>query len=68
MNGEGVYVVGMEPATNLAGGRSVERKEGRLIFLEPGESRFYNLEIGVLSTREEITEFEDKVNQMKANV
>lgn len=67
MNGEGVYVVGMEPATNLVDGRSLERQEGRLLFLEPGESRFYNLEIGVLSTQDEIAAFEDQVKQMQAN-
>lgn len=64
MNGEGVYVVGMEPGTNNANGRSLERKEGRLIFLEPGESRFYNLEIGVLAGEEEIGAFEEKVRAL----
>ncbi len=66
MNGEGTYVVGMEPGTNTADGRSLERQEGRLIMLEPGESRFYNLEIGVLSGQEEIAEFTETVKQIKA--
>ena len=64
MNGEGVYVVGMEPGTNTADGRALERKAGRLIFLEPGESRFYNLEIGVLAGEEEIGDFEEKVKTL----
>ncbi|PIE31549.1 hypothetical protein CSA56_17960 [candidate division KSB3 bacterium] len=66
MNGEGAYVVGMEPGTHMADGRSLERKEGRLITLDPGESRFYNLEIGVLSGRDEIAEFTETVTQIKA--
>ncbi len=45
MNGEGTYVVGMEPGTNIVDGRSLERKEGRLRILAPGESCLYNLEI-----------------------
>ena len=65
MNGEGIYVVGMEPGTNIGNGRSVERKEGRLIFLKPGETRSYNLEIGVLSGQEEISSFEDKVKAIQ---
>lgn len=67
MNGEGTYVVGMEPATNRADGRSLERQEGRLILLEPGESRFYNIEIGVLSDQDEIGEFVEKIEQIKAS-
>ena len=61
MNGEGNYVVGMEPGTNIVDGRSLERKEGRLIMMDPGESRLYNLEIGVLSGQEEIAAFEERV-------
>jgi hypothetical protein len=68
MMGEGTYVVGMEPGTNRADGRSLERQEGQLIFLEPGESRFYNLEIGVLSGQDEIAEFEEKVKQLKPTI
>ena len=66
MNGEGVYVVGMEPGTNLVTGRAIEREEGRLIFLKPGETRSYNIEIGVLSSQEEIAAFEENIKQIKA--
>lgn len=65
MNGEGVYVVGMEPGTHRADGRSLERKEGKLIFLDPGETRSYNLEIGVLTCQDEIAAFEEKVKQLQ---
>jgi len=66
MNGEGTYVVGMEPGTNFCNGRSVERQKGTLRFLKPGEARLYNLEIGVLSGQEEIAAFEEKVRPLKA--
>lgn len=65
MTGEGLYVVGMEPGTNRGDGRSLERKEGRLIFLKPGETRSYHLEIGVLAGQEEIAAFEDKVDSIR---
>jgi len=50
MMGERDYVVGMEPATNPVDGRATERRAGRLLELEPGEARHYNLEIGVLTS------------------
>jgi hypothetical protein len=55
--GQGHYVCGLEPATNWVQGRAKERAEGRLQFLEPGDSRHYRLEIGVLSSQAEIDAF-----------
>lgn len=57
MMGQRDYLCGLEPATNWVGGRDKERAEGRLQFLEPGESREYRLEIGVLASIEEIDAF-----------
>ena len=56
MNGESTYVVGMEPANCLVEGRDKERERGTLQFLEPGEKRAYDLEIGVLASIDEIEE------------
>ena len=58
MIGQGNYVCGLEPATNLAGGRDRERAAGRLRLLEPGESLHYALEISVLASQAEIAAFE----------
>jgi len=55
--GQGHYVCGLEPSTNLVEGRAKERQEGRLKFLEPRESRLYRLEIGVLGSQSEIDAF-----------
>jgi hypothetical protein len=57
MMGEGTYVVGVEPANALGYGRSAERAAGRLQFLEPGESRRYDLEIGVAAGPVELMSF-----------
>ena len=65
MNGEGIYVVGMEPANCWVEGRDKVRQKGRLSFLEPGERREYHLEIGVLSSKEEISILEGKVRRIK---
>jgi len=58
MNGEGTYVVGMEPANCLVEGRGKERERGTLQFLQPGEKREYDLEIGVLTSIEMIEKLE----------
>ena len=58
MMGSGTYVVGMEPANCMVMGRPHDRAEGALQFLEPGEKREYQLEIGVLSGPEEIAQQE----------
>jgi Domain of unknown function (DUF4432) len=47
MTSEGTYVVGLEPATCRVGGREAEEEAGRVIYLEPGESRRYKVEISV---------------------
>jgi hypothetical protein len=43
MPGAGLHVLGIEPANCLVEGRAVERRRGTLVFLEPGESRSYDL-------------------------
>ncbi len=65
MNGVQEYVVGMEPANCLVEGRDKERARGTLQFLAPGETRKYHLEIGVLSTSDEIDSFEDMVKSAR---
>lgn len=61
MMGQSTYVCGLEPTTNWVEGRAKERAEGRLQFLEPGASRHYKLEIGVLSSQAEIDSFAAKL-------
>lgn len=58
MIGEGLYVMGLEPANCLVEGRDKERARGTLQFLEPGEARRYHVEIGVLASDEEAAAWE----------
>ena len=60
MMGYGDYVVGLEPANCWPGlGRAGERARGTLQFLEPGETREYVLEIGVLPDNGAIEQLEE---------
>lgn len=57
MMGQTFYVCGLEPSTHGVQGRAKERAEGRLTYLQPGESRHYRVEIGVLASLAEIETF-----------
>jgi hypothetical protein len=61
MNGEGTYVVGIEPANCMVRGRAKEREAKTLQFMKPGEKREYHLEIGVLSGKESIGKYEEQM-------
>jgi hypothetical protein len=57
MMGEGLYVVGLEPANCLVEGRAKERRDGTLSSLQPGEQEEFQLQCGVLDGPEAIREF-----------
>jgi len=65
MMGKGTYVVGVEPGTNLVCGRALEREEGRLRMLKPGETAVYDLELGALASKQECAEFEKVVAKLR---
>lgn len=54
---EGLYAIGLEPATNPFGNPSELVEQGYPIMLGPGEQRAYELEFGVLAGAEEIDAF-----------
>lgn len=55
--GKGEYVTGLEPGTNPPIGQAKARENNELIFLQPGESRCYELQIEVLNREDEINKF-----------
>jgi hypothetical protein len=64
MMGEGTYALAMEPSTNRDAGRSDARERGELQWLEPGEERRYDLEIGALAGEVAISDFEARVSRI----
>ena len=66
MLGEGTYAVGLEPSTIRDAGRFDARDRGELQWLEPGETRRYDLEIGALADAQAIGEFELRVSRLIA--
>ncbi|UFH56985.1 aldose 1-epimerase family protein [Spirosoma sp. KNUC1025] len=55
--GKGEYVTGLEPATNPLIGQAKAREQHELLFLEPGETRTYDLELEILTNEQEIENF-----------
>ncbi|MBS1750870.1 MAG: aldose 1-epimerase family protein [Bacteroidetes bacterium] len=55
--GRGEYVTGLEPATLPPIGQAKARAENKLIFIKPGESKTYRLEMKVLHDKETINHF-----------
>jgi hypothetical protein len=67
MLGEGTYAVGLEPSTNRDAGRFDARDRGELQWLEPGQIRQYDLEIGALAGAEAIAGFETRVSRLQSD-
>ncbi|TKK71854.1 DUF4432 family protein [Ilyomonas limi] len=55
--GKGEYVTGLEPGTHPPIGQAKARGQNNLIYIEPGESRNYDLAIEVLYQQEKIQDF-----------
>jgi len=62
--GAGTYVIATEPANCWVEGRAVSRAQKDLIFLEPGESRRYDLEFGVACGPEALAELESEIRAL----
>lgn len=63
MMGEGQYAVGIEPCSNGFGRDQVEAA-GQLIWMEPGDRRKYDLEVGILDGAGEIAAFRERVRKI----
>ena len=55
--GPGEYVTGLEPGTNPPIGQGKARELGKLLHLDPGKSRTYDLEIRVLTEDKDIKQY-----------
>lgn len=58
------YVLGLEPANCHPVNRVEQGKRGDLEYIKPGEKREFEIEIGVLTDKQQIKEFEQKVKKL----
>jgi Domain of unknown function (DUF4432) len=61
---EGLYAIGLEPATNPFGNPHELREQGYRLDLEPGEQRVYTLEFGILDGRNAIDRFSAEIEAL----
>jgi hypothetical protein len=61
MLAQGVYTVALEPANCWIEQRAEARKRGGLKFLEPGQIVSHRLEVGVLTSKEQIEGLQNSV-------
>lgn len=54
--GPGEYVTGIEPGTNPPIGQAAARKKNELVFIQPGETKTYTLELKILHNEPDIQE------------
>jgi hypothetical protein len=62
---ESEYVLGIEPANCIPQGREAARMQGELQTIKPGEIRKVDLEIGVLTDKQQIENFEKVVKSLQ---
>ena len=55
--GRGEYVTGIEPGTHPPIGQAKAREQQTLLFLAPGETRMYDVEVEVLHNKTQINQF-----------
>lgn len=65
--GKGEYVTGLEPGTNPPIGQAKARAQQQLIFLKPGETRKYNLDIEVMDQEASIKQLFEKTHHQVIN-
>ena len=61
MCGQGAYVMGLEPSNCHVDGRASERESGSLQHIEPGGRRHYEVEISVLTSKDDINRIQEKI-------
>jgi len=64
MLGQGVYVLGIEPANCHVEGRARERERGTLEVLPPSGKRNFCLELGVLESTSELKDIKEKIESL----
>ena len=62
---QGIYVNGVEPGNCVPEGQNRARKSGRLVMLEPGESREFRLQLDVLHDAESINESREQIDRIR---
>ncbi|MFH1743585.1 MAG: aldose 1-epimerase family protein [bacterium] len=61
------YVTGIEPGTNYPNNRKIERKNGRISVLKPGEKRDFSLGFEIALDEESVNAIEARIKQIQGS-
>ena len=61
------YVTGLEPGVNLPNARPFEEAQGRVVKLDPGESRSFSLEIVAHGSESEVSDAEGRIAALRGD-
>jgi hypothetical protein len=62
---QGIYVCGIEPGNCIPEGQNAARASGRLVMLQPGETRYLWLILEILNGKEAVQTFRAEIEQLK---
>ncbi|MBZ0301074.1 MAG: aldose 1-epimerase family protein [Anaerolineae bacterium] len=62
---QGIYVCGVEPGNCVPEGQNKARQRGRLVMLEPGESRVFQIQLDVLPDAEAVQASRDQIARIQ---
>ncbi len=61
------YVTGLEPATNYPNARSFEEKQGRVVEIEPGDTKSFRLSLHPLTTADAVAEMSAAIKKLQGD-
>jgi hypothetical protein len=62
---QGIYVSGVEPGNCIPEGQNKARSSGRLHYLEPGESRMFQIQLAVLDDADSIRASQQQIDHIQ---
>lgn len=61
------YVTAMEPATNYPNTRSFEQSQGRVVQIEPGDTKSFRLKLQPLTDTQKVKEVSDQIQKLQGD-
>ena len=61
------YVTGLEPATNFPNTRSYEADQGRVVEMEPGETKSFRVTLQPLTSADMVKQVSEKIDQLRGD-
>jgi hypothetical protein len=61
------YVTGLEPSTNFPNQHSFEKRQGRVVALQPGQTAAFRVTLQPLTSREEVDRISARIQKLQGD-